>query len=102
MGHLKAEDHCLEKDPDRRVQEAILLVFRKSFELGTIRQVLLWFLEAGLQLRAHKPTGQPCWKRPTYSTGHRILTNPAYGGAYADGRTECTLHNEGSKPRWTR
>lgn len=99
VGYLKTEDRRLEKDPDRRVREAILLVFRKFLELGTIRQVLLWFLEEGLQLPVHKPTGETCWKRPFYGTVHRILTNPVYGGAYAYGKTECTLRYEGPQPR---
>ena len=27
------------------------------------------------------------WKLPVYSTIHKLLTNPIYGGAYAFGRT---------------
>jgi DNA invertase Pin-like site-specific DNA recombinase len=33
-GYVKGEDQRLEKDPDRRVQEGVLLVFRKVFRTG--------------------------------------------------------------------
>src|SRR6478672_9253375 len=48
----------LEKHPDRRVQQAVSLVFRKFGELGTVRQTLLWFLEHGLQLPTHIQNGE--------------------------------------------
>ena len=41
VGYLKSEDDRIEKDPDRRVREAIDLVFRKFAELQSVRQVLL-------------------------------------------------------------
>ena len=39
VGYVKTGRDKIEKDPDRRVQEAIALVFRKFTELQTIRQV---------------------------------------------------------------
>ncbi len=35
-GYVKSEEQRLEKDPDRRVQEGVLLVFRKFLELGSM------------------------------------------------------------------
>jgi DNA invertase Pin-like site-specific DNA recombinase len=90
VGFLKAGDR-LEKDPDRRVQEAIRLVFDKVAELGSARQALLWFHEHDLELPARRGDGALIWRRPCYGSIHRMITNPAYGGAYAYGRTGVTL-----------
>ena len=98
VGYVKSEDH-LEKDPDRRVQEAILSVYRKFSELGTVRQTLLWYLEHELQLPVQTVEGEIDWKRPRYATVYQMLTNPAYGGAYAYGKTEHITQYENGEPR---
>jgi DNA invertase Pin-like site-specific DNA recombinase len=97
-GYVKGED-CLEKDPDRRVQERVLLVFSKFFELGSARQTLLWFLEHRLQVPVSAPRSQVVWRRPRYTTIYTMLTNPAYAGAYAYGRTEHSMQYEQGQPR---
>src|SRR6266566_1304176 len=66
VGYLKTDAPHVEKDPDRRVQEAIVSVFRKFGELGTVRQTLWWFLEHGLQLPVRLATGELVWRRPSY------------------------------------
>jgi DNA invertase Pin-like site-specific DNA recombinase len=101
VGYLKAEDQRLEKDPDRSVQEAILLVFRKVAELGSVRQTLLWFLDEGLRLPVRRSDGELAWRRPSYGMVHRIVTHPAYGGAYAYGKTEQTCRYTDGLPRRT-
>lgn len=87
-GYLKTEDQRLEKDPDARVRESIERVFRKCAELGSVRQTLLWFLDQGLSVPVRNSQGSLLWKRPAYGMLHRMLTHPAYGGAYAYGKTE--------------
>src|SRR5436190_14666903 len=42
VGYVKVRHDRIEKDPDRRVQEALQLVFRKFAEFQSIRQVHLW------------------------------------------------------------
>ena len=101
VGFLKTEDQGVEKDPDRRVQEAILLVFRKFVEVGSVRQTLLWFLEHDLALPVRTTQGQLIWKRPRYSSVYRILTHPVYGGAYSYGKTEFAREYEQGKLRRT-
>jgi len=98
VGYVKTEDQRLEKNPDRRVQQAIALVFAKFRELGSVRQTLLWFLEQGLQLPAHTARGELIWKQPAYRSLYQMMTNPAYGGAYAYGKTEQLLRYEHGEP----
>jgi DNA invertase Pin-like site-specific DNA recombinase len=78
----------IEKHPDQRVQRAINMVFSKHDELGSVRQVLIWFRQHNVCLPAlpHPGATTVIWKLPVYSTIWGILTNPFYAGAYAYGR----------------
>ena len=91
VGFCWAPSGKLEKDPDQRVQQAIELVFRKFIELGSVRQVLLWFRQENICLPAFPhETGERkmVWKLPSYATLHSVLSKPVYAGAYAYGKTE--------------
>lgn len=85
----------VEIDPDARIVEAIRLVFRKFAEVGSARQVLLWMLDATLQLPALRRWARGTvveWRVPGYHNILSILTNPQYAGAYVFGRTENRTH----------
>ena len=90
IGYLKVAHDRIEKDPDRRIQKAIDLVFAKFAELQTVRQVHLWLRQERISLPAvvHGADGRRIeWKLPVYNTIHHILANPIYAGSYAFGRT---------------
>jgi len=99
VGYIKSEEPCLEKSPDRRIQQAIELLFEKVVEFGSVRQTLLWFLEQGLQFPAHTAKSEVQWKRPSYGCFYRLLTNPAYGGAYAYGKSGPASAGDGTMMR---
>ena len=91
VGFCWAAGSELEKDPDQRVQQAIQLVFRKMTELGSVRQVLLWFRQENIPLPAFPHDlgeRKMIWKLPGYASLHSMLTNPTYAGAYAYGKSE--------------
>jgi DNA invertase Pin-like site-specific DNA recombinase len=89
VGYIKAADGRIDKHPDRRVQEAIAVVFRKFVECGSARQVLLWLRENGIHLPAVSIAEgrELIWRLPVYQTIIKFLKNPIYAGAYAFGRT---------------
>jgi len=90
-GYCWGELGHLEIDPDTRVSEAMRLVFSKFSELGSARQVYLWFEVGKLTLPAVRYSdGQRRveWVGANYGAIMRVLQNPTYAGAYAFGRHE--------------
>jgi DNA invertase Pin-like site-specific DNA recombinase len=105
VGYLKVRHDRIERDPDRRIQKAISLVFSKFAEVQTVRQVLLWMRQEQLPLPAagYDADGRTVtWKLPGYNTLHHILTNPIYAGAYAFGRTESRVSLAGGRKKIVR
>ena len=103
-GYVFDATHRIVKDPNLRVQEAIVLVFSKFAELGSIRQVHRWFRESRVELPVNKARGGRFhlqWQLPTHSFVSSVLHNPLYAGAYVYGRrpVEVVVSGEGTVKR---
>jgi len=115
VGYLWTSNGKIEMDPDQRVQQAIYSVFSKMTELGSVRQVLLWFRRERLELPIRifdEPSGRTVWNLPIYNTVLKLLTNPLYAGAYVFGKTTArtsvvngrarkTAGHKKPRPEWT-
>jgi DNA invertase Pin-like site-specific DNA recombinase len=88
VGYTKG-DGGLVKHPDRRIQQMVALIFDKLVELGSVRQLLCWLKEQGLDVpRAYGD--RVVWKAPGYHHLICMIKNPAYAGFYVYGRTVST------------
>jgi DNA invertase Pin-like site-specific DNA recombinase len=76
--------------PDEAVRGALRAVFDRFAEMGSARQVWLWFRAQGLRFPLQSSTlADLHWVTPSYSKIHQVLSNPIYAGAYVYGKTRC-------------
>jgi DNA invertase Pin-like site-specific DNA recombinase len=89
-GLVRRADGQVEKDPDRRIQHTLELVFARFAAVGSAQKVLRSFRDDGVLLprrqRGGPFQGQVLWRKPTASALTEILRNPAYAGTFAYGR----------------
>jgi excisionase family DNA binding protein len=79
------------KTSDETVADAIGRVFEKFDELGTARQVFVWWQEQGLPFPARQTAPGlrgVAWVAVSYRAILQVLHHPFYAGAYVFGRTE--------------
>jgi DNA invertase Pin-like site-specific DNA recombinase len=84
--------------PDAAVTGAIRTIFERFAELGSVRQVWLWFRSQKLSFPLQmNRLSEIRWVAPTYTALHHVLTSPVYAGAYIYGRTrrEYTVDETG-------
>ena len=101
-GYVRVGRDRIEKNPDRRVRNALQLVFARFAEFQSARQVHLWLRDEGIELPVKSRDGEArgvVWRLPAYNIVHNILTNPIYAGAYAFGRTTSKVSVEQGRKR---
>jgi len=88
--------------PDEAVRTVIACVFQRFAETGSARRVWLWFRSERLTfpLQMHQ-RAEIRWVEASYTAIHHVLSNPAYAGAYAYGKTrrETVLDGSGARKK---
>ncbi len=75
--------------PDQAVTGAIHTIFEKFPDLGSVRQVWVWFLSKKLLFPLQSSLlPEIKWVTPSYHAIHSVLTNPTYAGVYTYGKTK--------------
>ncbi len=89
-GYQQRDAGSLEMDADEQVRHTLQMVFSKFRELGSARQVFLWFHQESIKLPSRQSPKAPTveWVRATPWMIARILKDPVYAGVYAFGRTK--------------
>ncbi len=88
-------------DSDEAVRGAIRTILDRFAELGSAHQVWLWLREQQLEFPLRRFTSSEIrWVTPSYDEVLKVLTNPAYAGAYAFGKTRRERYiDEQGRPR---
>jgi DNA invertase Pin-like site-specific DNA recombinase len=79
----------LVKDPNRRVQEIIELIFKMFRKLGSARKTHRWFIDNQVEVPVNKVVAghfQLIWQQPSQGYLRDVINNPFYAGAYYHGR----------------
>jgi DNA invertase Pin-like site-specific DNA recombinase len=94
VGYVAGSGGGWELDPDLQVRERLRFIFEAFGRLGVARRVVYELKRLGLEVPTRSTRkegyGALVWKAPTLSAVIRILTNPAYAGAYTYGRWSYT------------
>jgi DNA invertase Pin-like site-specific DNA recombinase len=90
VGYDRDEEGQVVLCPDQEVQNAIGMVFDQFGRLGSARAALLYFHEHQLELPRRiqfwADRGEIEWVKASYQAIYRMLTHPAYAGAYTYGK----------------
>jgi DNA invertase Pin-like site-specific DNA recombinase len=105
VGFVRTDDRRCEITPDKQVQEAIYTLFRKFDELGSARQIALWYQRKRMRFPKAKASSagrEVRWEIPKQTQILSILKNPTYAGAFVWGRHQTRTNIVDGQLRKTR
>lgn len=91
VGYVRSGVAGIEMTPDLEVQEALRGLFLRFEQMGSLRQVFLWYHQQQIRmprLQIRDGGSRVTWGLPDYQQLLRILKSPTYAGAFAHGRTQ--------------
>lgn len=104
IGYERSGSSGIEMTADRQIQAAIRSLFSQLETMGTLRQVLLWYLQKQLAFpRQRRRDGVTTveWRLPDYQQLLRIVKNPTYAGAFAYGKSRVQTRVVGGRSHKT-
>ena len=93
-GYIWDANEKVVKDPNKRIQDTIELIFKKFREMQSIRQTYLWFHSESIEVPVLKDKAgkkEIVWKLPEKGYLQAMLKNPFYAGVYVWGRETTKL-----------
>jgi len=99
-GYIWDANEKVVKDPNKRIQDTIELIFKKFREMQSIRQTYLWFHSESIEVPVLKDKAgkkEIVWKLPEKSYLQAMLKNPFYAGVYVWGRETTKLEYKDGK-----
>jgi DNA invertase Pin-like site-specific DNA recombinase/predicted DNA-binding transcriptional regulator AlpA len=86
VGYVWHDDE-MKVHPNEAIVSAIRNAFARFSELGSARQVWLWFRNQRLPFPNQRKNGEITWEQAKYGQIKEVLRNPVYAGAYTFGKT---------------
>jgi len=96
-GLVRLESGQVVKDPNREIQQRIVLVFQTLLEKKSAKKVWRHFHQHNLKIPRRDKKGDIYWKPVSLSAITEMVGNPAYAGAYVWGRTHLLKAQETGK-----
>jgi DNA invertase Pin-like site-specific DNA recombinase len=99
VGLIRLASGEVVKHPDREVQGRLELIFETLMAKKSLHRTVRFFHQQDLKIPRLDRFDDIHWERPSASSLYATVTNPAYAGAFAYGRTRSVINEKTGKRR---